>query len=445
MTKQTKTMTSDLTSSTLETLWDEQSRRSRALHSRFLETRQASLLRIEDLLRMQYTGVSALQKAAPAIQPPAPARFTSSQQGTNHRPVVYDRAQLAEFATGRVSACFGPDFSIFDGQRVPRIPSGELMLMTRVTEIQGQRNDFTVPASIVTEYDAAPDDWFFLENTYSGTPYSVLMEMALQPCGLLSAHLGTMRLFPVGADAEVRLFRNLDGFAVLLATPDLRGKTVTASARMLAHIASGPTVIQKFSFELSCEGVPFYRGESTFGYFSEAAMQAQAGLDRGAAALRWTDQYPAAVPAPARPPAAPGSYLDLLETVSLYPGGAFGQGCAAGQRAVHPADWFYRCHFLGDPVMPGSLGVEAMLQAIQAWALQSGLVRPDARFALATGQRVEWKYRGQITPAHRQMNLEAHLHPAAPGPQGTTLTANASLWVDSLRIYEVKGLGFRVS
>jgi 3-hydroxymyristoyl/3-hydroxydecanoyl-(acyl carrier protein) dehydratase len=109
---------------------------------------------------------------------------------------------------------------------------------------------------------------------------------------------------------------------------------------------------------------------------------------------------------------------------------------------VRSGDWFYRCHFLGDPVMPGSLGVEAMLQALQAYGAHT--LGRRAEVSLATGQPLSWKYRGQITPATRAMSLEVQVNSVEKVNGSLDLSADASLWADGLRIYEVKGLGMNL-
>src|SRR5690348_11439552 len=70
------------------------------------------------------------------------------------------------------------------------------------------------------------------------------------------------------------------------------------------------------------------------------------------------------------------SELNLLKRVLIVrSGGVFGNGYVYAERTVDPHDCYFACHFRMDPVMPGSLGVEAMLQALQAFALQTGLTR----------------------------------------------------------------------
>jgi 3-hydroxymyristoyl/3-hydroxydecanoyl-(acyl carrier protein) dehydratase len=117
----------------------------------------------------------------------------------------------------------------------------------------------------------------------------------------------------------------------------------------------------------------------------------------------------------------------------------YGKGYLYASRPVNPADWFYPFHFFQDPVMPGSLGVEAVLETMQAaaleWGLGAGMRSP--RFAAMEGS-LTWRYRGQIVQQHKLVELEVHISEVARGAQGAWLKGDASLWVDGLRIYEFK-------
>ena len=51
-------------------------------------------------------------------------------------------------------------------------------------------------------------------------------------------------------------------------------------------------------------------------------------------------------------------------------GGAFGNGQITAEMDVNKDLWFFQCHFAGDPVMPGCLGLDAMWQLVgfyRAW------------------------------------------------------------------------------
>jgi len=112
-------------------------------------------------------------------------------------------------------------------------------------------------------------------------------------------------------------------------------------------------------------------------------------------------------------------------------------------------DWFFKAHFFQDPVQPGSLGIEAMIQALQ-WACvaddlagRHGL--RDARFeSLATGAPLTWKYRGQVVPKNRLIQVEVDVVGVRRDDRGVVVTADGALWVDGLRIYLAKGLAVRL-
>ena len=178
-------------------------------------------------------------------------------------------------ACGSIAKCFGPEFEILDKRRSPRIPNGDLLLIDRVMKIDGERGNLNPPAAITSEFDITPDIWFISDNPYSGIPLAVIMEIALQPCGILSAYLGSSLMLP----AEVNIFRNLDGNISFISCPDLRGKTVVNHSRLLSSISGAGMMIQEYAFELAVEGQTFLTGKSSFGYFTRVVMEKQTGLD----------------------------------------------------------------------------------------------------------------------------------------------------------------------
>lgn len=78
--------------------------------------------------------------------------------------------------------------------------------------------------------------------------------------------------------------------------------------------------------------------------------------------------------------------------------GEHGKGEVVAELDVHPNLWFFRCHFPGDPVMPGCLGLDALWQMVGfylGWIGGSGSGR-----ALGCG---EVKFTGQILPENRKV------------------------------------------
>lgn len=80
-------------------------------------------------------------------------------------------------------------------------------------------------------------------------------------------------------------------------------------------------------------------------------------------------------------------------------GGAYGKGEIKAELDIHPDLWFFECHFPGDPVMPGCLGLDAMWQLVgfyQAWLGNLGRGR-----ALGVG---EVKFTGQVLPSAKKVS-----------------------------------------
>lgn len=141
----------------------------------------------------------------------------------------------------------------------------------------------------------------------------------------------------------------------------------------------------------------------------------------------------------------PGPMLLMLDRVTGYwpDAGQAGLGRIRACNDVDPGEWFFRAHFFQDPVMPGSLGVEAMCQLLQWYLIERGAT--TGRFEpIMIGQPLTWKYRGQVRPTDGQVIVELEITEAGQDEGGRYAIADGWLWVDDLRIYHVTGLGMRV-
>lgn len=92
--------------------------------------------------------------------------------------------------------------------------------------------------------------------------------------------------------------------------------------------------------------------------------------------------------------------------------------------------------------MPGSLGIEAMLQAMQVYALEMDLGKhlKSPTFKPLIDHVTAWRYRGQILHGQVDMNLEVHLTQVEAVSDHVIIMGDASLWRSKLRIYEVRNL-----
>ena len=91
-------------------------------------------------------------------------------------------------------------------------------------------------------------------------------------------------------------------------------------------------------------------------------------------------------------PLPPMLLMDRITTITAD-GGANGKGYIEAEFDIDPSLWFFACHFNQDPVMPGSLGLDALWQMVGFFLGWSGL--PGRGRALGCS---EAKFRGQVRP-----------------------------------------------
>ena len=108
-------------------------------------------------------------------------------------------------------------------------------------------------------------------------------------------------------------------------------------------------------------------------------------------------------PGNAQLPAPPMLMFDRITHIDAV-GGAFDKGLILAELDVKPQLWFFDCHFISDPVMPGCLGLDAMWQMVGfylGWIGGKGRGR-----ALGVG---EVKFRGQVLPHNKLVTYRIHL------------------------------------
>jgi 3-hydroxydecanoyl-[acyl-carrier-protein] dehydratase (EC 4.2.1.60) len=115
-------------------------------------------------------------------------------------------------------------------------------------------------------------------------------------------------------------------------------------------------------------------------------------------------------------------------------GGLFGKGEIVAELDITPDLWFFDCHFQGDPVMPGCLGLDAMWQLIGFYLCWAG--GPGKGRALGCG---EVKFTGQVLPTAKKVTYKIDLKRVIMRRLVMGI-ADATMAVDGKVIYEAKDL-----
>jgi 3-hydroxyacyl-[acyl-carrier protein] dehydratase/trans-2-decenoyl-[acyl-carrier protein] isomerase len=132
-------------------------------------------------------------------------------------------------------------------------------------------------------------------------------------------------------------------------------------------------------------------------------------------------------------PLPPMLMLDRITQIS-EDGGSHGKGNVTAELDIRPDLWFFDCHFRGDPVMPGCLGLDAMWQLIGFFL--GWLGGPGHGRALGAG---EVKFTGQVTPENRLVVYNINLKRVIMRKLIMGI-ADASMDVDGQTIYTAKDL-----
>ncbi|WP_280216544.1 beta-ketoacyl synthase [Nocardia neocaledoniensis] len=361
--------------------------------------------------------------------------------------LLLNEFHMTHLARGDQAIAMGPEFAEYTGVRATRLPTGGLLLVDRVREFDGARGTLD-HAAYTTEYDSPADSWYYADTANDSMPHFVYMETSLQAALLMGYYAGPTLTQP----GTTLSLRNLGGTATVLRQVDLRDRTIEQSSRMLSTTILPGSSLQTFDYTLSVDGAPFYTGETMFGYFSDEALANQTGLDAGRHAPSWLAENPTAqvrtidVAARRADPTAPlcsRRTLALIDQVEVVDGGGkHGAGYLHSLRPIDPADWFFARHFHLDPVIPGSLGVESVIHAVQEWLVDASHAADmaDPVFRIPADLPFSWRYRGQFLPTDGTVELEAHIKALRRGPRGVTAVVDGSLWKPGLRIYEVTDL-----
>jgi len=366
----------------------------------------------------------------------------------------FDYASLLACAWGKPSHMFGPTYSRFDGPTpTPRLPGPPFLFMSRINEVQGPIGVMKPGAKVSVDYDIPADVWYFDENTDRSMPFAVLLEAALQSCGWLSLYVGSA----LTTEQELGI-RNLDGNGTLHCELLPDSGTLTTHVELLDVSATGSMIIQTFQVRCLLGDTPVYDLRTAFGYFPPAALAGQVGLptkDHHRELLNRDSDY--LVDLTARPHQhfnakraqfAQPMLLMIDRVDGFWPGaGDAGLGQLRAVKDVDPGEWFFKAHFFQDPVQPGSLGIMAMIQALQFYMLETRMDEgiPHPRFeCLATQREMSWKYRGQVLPHHMKVVTTLEVAQTGRDDRGAYAFCAASLWADGQRIYEAVGLGMRI-
>jgi 3-hydroxyacyl-[acyl-carrier protein] dehydratase/trans-2-decenoyl-[acyl-carrier protein] isomerase len=115
-------------------------------------------------------------------------------------------------------------------------------------------------------------------------------------------------------------------------------------------------------------------------------------------------------------------------------GGKFDKGEITAELDIRPDLWFFDCHFVGDPVMPGCLGLDALWQLVGFFMVWAGY--PGRGRALGVGKV---KFTGQVLPTAKLVTFQIDFKRLITR-KVTLAIADGTVAVDGRQIYTAEDL-----
>jgi len=125
--------------------------------------------------------------------------------------------------------------------------------------------------------------------------------------------------------------------------------------------------------------------------------------------------------------------VDRIKSITKD-GGSNGKGEIIAELDINPELWFFKCHFQGDPVMPGCLGLDALWQLVGFFITWND--HPGKGRALGVG---EVKFTGQILPTSKLVTYKLSISRLLTSRLKLAV-ANGEVQVDGRTIYTARNL-----
>lgn len=124
--------------------------------------------------------------------------------------------------------------------------------------------------------------------------------------------------------------------------------------------------------------------------------------------------------------------LPFHEVVELSWDAASGKGRIVAVKRNALDDWYYGCHFLGDPVMPGCWGVDGVWQCLAFFAAWRGLSGCDRSLGME-----DVRFSGQIRPYDKEVRYALDIVSIEAEGTESLITAKAEVAVDGQPVYSI--------
>ncbi|MFA5902682.1 MAG: beta-ketoacyl synthase N-terminal-like domain-containing protein [Desulfobacula sp.] len=454
-----------------------------AAHEKFLEFSKNNMLEIEKQFEtLVLLAGHVIQKSNelpldiadtfPRISGSGPHDIPNKNKALHPLPYL-SRAECLEYAIGRAGNVLGKDFDVVDTYPVRvRLPAEPLMLVDRIMEIKGEMLSLK-SGSIITQHDVKKNAWYLDGGK---APVSISIE-AGQADLFLCAWLGIDHVIK-----GKRKYRLLDARVTFHRTLPEPGETIEYRIKIDRFLKQGDVYLFFFHYKGYIDNqLLISMRDGCAGFFTEQEVENSGGIilktedlkkiktlpgiprlvpvfktgfsEEEVNALRSGDLSLAFGPhfknkRLGKNLFLPGGRMHLIDRVLEFDpeGGRFGLGSIIAEADIHPDDWFLTCHFIDDPVMPGTLMYECCAHALRIFTQRIGWVtdRDDVYYDIVADNESDLKCRGPVTPQTKKARYEIEIRKMTYDPEPYVL-ADAHMFSDDLRIVLYRNMGMKLT
>jgi len=443
-------------------------------HEKFLEFSRENMQALElQFKTLTHLAGKVLQTAEDGTESDMSILPKESESGQSAKPPFLNREQCLEYATGKAGSVLGKDFEIIDTYPVRvRLPDEPLMLVDRIMDIQGEKLSLT-SGKIITQHDVKKDIWYLDGNK---APVSITIE-AGQADLFLCAWLGIDH-----AVKGKRKYRLLDAKVTFHRTLPEPEETIEYHIEIDRFLKQGDVYLFFFHYKgYINDQLLISMKDGCAGFFTKQEVEDSGGIILKPEDLKQVDtenKFSAFVPVKKLELSdekvealregnlgrafgddfknrnlgthlrLPGKKMHLIDRILEFDprGGRFNLGSIIAEADIHKDDWFLKCHFIDDMVMPGTLMYECCAHALRVFTLRVGWVsdRDDVFYDVVLQNESDLKCRGPVTTETKKVRYEIEIKEMGYDPEPYVI-ADAHMFSDDLRIVLYKNMGLKIA
>lgn len=388
------------------------------------------------------------------------------------RPCIWNREQVITMTDTSMAAVLGDMYKEVDKYPVrARMPLPPFLFVSRIVDIDAEYGELNPSASIAAEYD------FDAECVFSIGDGKISNNVAIE-----ASHIGIFLMGYMGLDTisnGTLSFRALDNAQTYYNGKPFRvGDTMKTVFKINRFAQNGSTTIMFYTYETYNGDELVSISEASGGFFTKAELESKKGIITPKIMLKkvepkellhysnttktsytkeetsafYRGDYEGCFGKDVEVSSGFKYYLKddirVIDKVTNidYNGGKYGRGIICGEKNITPDMWPFEVHFKNDPVFPGIIMLDGVMQLSMFLLGHTGILGyyNDTEVEIASGSHVKTKFRGQVRKENSLLRYELHIKECVIKEDGIYILTDAAIFNEDVQVIQVEDYELRV-